>query len=114
MTKFTKGQRVKVEYEAKVWLSDLDGVLELRTDDDMFYYINWRTEPSVTITPLGLADWPPQVGDIWEAGGKEWFARKDEYAPTGRELLMVAEIGTWLEVDEVKALNPVLVRRRGQ
>lgn len=118
MQEFKKGQRVKVEYEGVVdWF---DGeALQLSRDDSRKVSRLVRVDTFNTkVTLLDPADWPPQVGDIWEAEGKEYY---------GRECRTAMEPGVYVgaihaagrdympgQLDGFKALNPVLVRRRGQ
>ena len=118
MTEYKKGQRVKVEFEGVVKVADSDGMLEILTDDGYFYYIAARREPGVKITPADPKGWPPRVGDIWETGGTEYFARHSAdkmgitMVPDGQDVIGHYALNSMSET--FKALNPVLVRRRGQ
>jgi hypothetical protein len=115
MTEFKAGQRVKVEFGGTLKYLD-DETMEIRTDDDYFYYIAPGREPGITITPLDPENWPPQVGDIWEADGGEFLARK---SVAGRDAIVCIPVDEMprhyaMDTEPLKALNPVLVRRRGQ
>lgn len=109
MGEFKAGQRVKVEYEGTV--------VVVHHEPKLAYVIQrggrnaWMYPEHSTITLLDPADWPPQVGDIWEANGQEWFAcrRHDD----GALLIKPDDGGGMWDTKTFKSLNPVLVRRRG-
>jgi hypothetical protein len=113
MTGFKKGQRVKVEFEAVV-VERNKAFTRVIPDDSPGR--NGVTVPTNSLVPLSPPGWPPQVGDIWAAGGKEWFARHDEYRfhETAMPVVLVPEDGEWTTPDSLKTLNPVLKRRRDQ
>jgi hypothetical protein len=118
MTEYKKGQRVRVEYEGTI-----ETVLKGSDGPQTALYVhvygahkdksNYVYPKHAKVTLLDPPDWPPQVGDIWEAEGREWFCA---YSPKYGEDRMVPEnSGTrTLPLGSFKALNPVLVRRRGQ
>jgi hypothetical protein len=116
MTEFKKGQRVRVEFEGIVdWF---DGeVLQLSSDIPRESHRLVKVDTFNTkVTPAGPADWPPQVGDIWEAEGEEYYACDDAFGDGIR--VESFDYGkhseSYKNLDPFKALNPVLVRRRGQ
>src|SRR5262249_9488841 len=83
------------------------------------HYIYPRS--SADTTKITVQNWPPQVGDIWEARGQEYYIR--EYTLGGGGVVIepftvphCADSAGWEDarLDDFKALNPVLVRRRGQ
>jgi hypothetical protein len=121
MQRFKVGQRIHVEYNGTL-AAQGDGMkATIKVDNppygDRLYLVN-LTE--VKITQADPKDWPPQVGDIWEADGREWYAREHSLDDLG---IVVESFdhpngkpshyqrGT---LADFKALNPVLVRRRGQ
>ena len=116
MSEFKVGQRVRVEYlyEGEI-LSAGETTLSLRVDGLSKGYARMVNiaAPGIIVTVLDPAGWPPQIGDLWEADGKEWFARYDEYGNHSR-IVLTPESGQWTDPDELKNLNPVLIRRRGQ
>jgi hypothetical protein len=116
MTEYKAGQRVKVEFEAKIESVD-DRTIQVSTDDNYFYYFSPRIEPAIRITPVAPASWPPQVGDIWGVGGEEYYVR-EEVESYSRIVIAAFSGGKdyfWSTcLDDFKALNPALVRRRGQ
>ena len=68
----------------------------------------------IDLENLGPADpdsWPPRVGDIWEAKGVEYFARKHMFRDD-RTVLIPADASYVYEDTGLKALNPKLIRRR--
>lgn len=109
MSEFKRGQRVHVEFDGVVTAEGNTGVYV--KPDGKYLGVGWV--PDVTVTPLEPPSWPPQVGDIWEADGREWFARIN--LDHKNKTVMVSEIGRLhFNLDTFKALNPALVRRRGQ
>jgi hypothetical protein len=116
MAEFKKGLRVKVEIEGIVEsTSSYHGCADIRDNRGYAHFI-CVTSDAVTVTPTDPPDWPPQVGDIWEAEGTEYYVR-----PSISERGEVVIIGFEGHKDYIqprfdlfKALNPVLVRRRGQ
>jgi len=114
MTEFKEGQRVKVEYEGVI--------VAVHHEPELVYIIQrggrnaWIYPKFSTITPLDPPDWPPQAGDIWEADGGEFLARK---SMAGRDAIVCIPVDDIhnhyaMDTEPFKALNPVLVRRRGQ
>lgn len=113
---FKTGQRVKVEYEGTVQGAGTTRISVL--PDGGGYRMIDLTKNKVTL--LDPPDWPPEAGDIWETSdgcrAEEWFAvtglisggifMQPDNGEDGWSLKSNAE--------RFKALNPVLVRRRGQ
>lgn len=64
-------------------------------------------------------NWPPQVGDIWEAAGNEYYVREHGLA---EDEAVVCAFGADVDpdlyfgddLDDFKVLKPKLVRRRGR
>ena len=104
------GSKVHVEFDGTVNYDNEDGSfdVEIAGTDKTIEYIPSRF--------LETNDWPPQVGDIWEVNGDEYFVRK---ARRGYDGVYIASCNTSTDylnemIDQFKALNPSLVRRRGQ
>jgi hypothetical protein len=117
MTDYKVGQRVHVEFEGVITdLESKDCCLKVETAQGFNHYVyvdKWDGPQADTGAKVTLADpenWPPQVGDIWEAAGKEYFA----VVGWGIVALVPAEDGRAQDLKPFKTLNPVLVRRRGQ
>ena len=116
MTEFKAGQRVKVEYEGTVRRAG-DNSLTILSDDGKYRLVNAN---KARVTIMDPPNWPPRVGDIWEAEGREYFTRGHSL----RDDIIIEpfDMGNpgpkWQYADEFlddfKALNPTLVRRRGQ
>ncbi len=125
MEEFSKGQRVRIEIEGTVSLTVDNTWLQVHPDGygpgtDLSLSLK-----GIKVTLLDPPNWPPQVGDIWEKGGMEYHAeewrrasltdvglvlqpyshRDDNYAYSDQKSYM-------RNLDDFKALNPVLVRRR--
>jgi hypothetical protein len=100
---FTKGQRVKVEYEGTV--SDSNGRWVFVVPDGGNPGHLACSTPESAITALGPSGWPPQTGDIWKTTEGEWFARESEY-------MVPAAPHVPHSFGEFRDLNPTLVRRR--
>jgi hypothetical protein len=117
---FSEGQRVHVAFDGTI-----DSLREgwLIVEDHSFgmYHQIWAYGAENLVTPLNPEQWPPRVGDIWEAGGVEFYVRSDS---DGRDMFVIESFDVNPEVDidcyayygrdldEFKALNPRLVRRR--
>jgi hypothetical protein len=118
MSTFKKGQRVHVEFDGVI--SQVIGETAWVLPGGNSPGLRARGIQVSAITLADPADWPPQVGDIWEADGREYYVRGRAVC-TG---LIIEPFNTddpgpkWQYTDELldeyKALNPVLVRRRGQ
>ena len=109
---FTEGQRVKVEYEAIVVSVGAESLHIRRLDKGCM----WIGLDKHQVTPLDPADWPPQMGDIWEIPkgaleGYEFFIRQDG---AGKIFATPQDLGGLWDLDALKNYYPVLVRRRGQ
>jgi hypothetical protein len=108
MSELKEGQRVKVELEGVLSLVDKEGVY-VRVPADRSY-AHWIWLEHAKVTPLDPPDWPPRVGDIWEAEGREWFAR----ITSETSIFIPEDNNPSVLLAAFKALNPVLVRRRGR
>lgn len=115
---YKKGQWVKVEFEGVVREHDSRIVWVMPEDDKTLI----AAIPETAVSVAGPEDWPPQIGDIWQAGtdGREWYARESAMRPRGVVLepyeYRTDKPGHYPpeKTDSFKDLNPVLVRRRGQ
>jgi hypothetical protein len=111
---FVKGQRVHVEFDGTISRQIHEYGIEVQTADDAYMAIN-----VAYITPLEPADWPPQLGDIWEVDGEEYYARENR-AQVRRGEIVIDRFGNPADsfvqgrFDDFKSLSPTLVRRRGQ
>lgn len=128
MSELKPGQRVRIELEGVI--PEMGGGCdasfitrrhpEYETFNSGRLYVKSLTNFKVTV--LDSADWPPRVGDIWEAEGREWAAR-DIYDDNPNQVVLTVLDYPGLQappivhqhsLDDFKALNPALVRRRGQ
>lgn len=113
MTEFKKGQRVHISEFTGVISSVSDNTLLVRHDGPYRErYLSWIPKDLATVT--APANWPPQVGDIWEVDGSELFAV--EYPRYTSRIRMIRDSsGFIMSPEEMKESgNPVLVRRRGE
>jgi hypothetical protein len=105
------------------------GFLKLRDVANSLYHYVWAgpmydDDERNIVTAIVSPDWEkhggPKVGDIWEANGREYFAYKsfgditlypvdDRYLSSAGHTYYISE-----HHDEFAALNPRLVRRRGE
>lgn len=119
--KYKPGQRVHVEYDGVIDNDPAGGRVVVRDSiGDRHFYI---PDDVVTITPAEPANWPPQVGDVWEADGQDWYVRR-YYGTSGTYVIESFDgrnHGNYFtdspyggSVDEFKERNPVLTRRRGE
>jgi hypothetical protein len=129
MSRFTKGQRVRVEIEGTVASyheggGRHEGMYVTTGNGEQCHYVRLGVAGSpkgtVSVTLLDPPDWPPQVGDIWESEGREYCVRGSNIREgVIIEPFNVANPGPRWQyanelLDDFKGLNPVLVRRRGQ
>jgi hypothetical protein len=118
------GDRVHIEFDGTVEsgcvnVKDSDGIgaygmvaVHRITSDDGCIHFVYLGEPGIW-EAAEPDDWPPREGDIWKAGGHEYFAR--QHSSCKGQLTMVGDHGTLYygnDVPRFKALNPNLVRRR--
>jgi hypothetical protein len=92
----------------------------VRADDGCIHYIYMHPANTTVIELAEPASWPPQVGDVWEAGGVEYYVRMVTYNNT--VIVAPFEFGSNAgrsyyeaganEFEQFKALKPKLVRRR--
>lgn len=112
MTEFKAGQRVRVEWEGVVERQSSETILVVQASEGHSLFIDPTKDIKVTL--LDPPGWPPRVGDIWEADGKEWFGWKSNAGTVGLKADNGYVRGSGNGWSDFKALNPVLVRRRGQ
>jgi hypothetical protein len=118
MTEFRVGQRVKVSavFEGELRCINGDGTVDVLPDSQAGEYLGRDVEYSIQSEFVTLADpenWPPQLGDIWAVGDKEWFARYSALTPVYLEAAdPYQKCYAEYSFDQFKALNPVLVRRK--
>lgn len=119
MSEYKVGQRVKVEYEGEITsLKSFNSCMRIRTEKGYSHYVCVLSDENsgVKITPSDPAGWPPQMGDIWEADGREYFAVvRDDFG--GPAIMAFYNSDIWwssVNLAAFTALNPTLVRRRGQ
>lgn len=120
MAQFKEGQRVRVELEGEIVVVHPRADHESSRDSYVIRPVRhlpaggtfWTYAEHLTL--LDPPDWPPQVGDIWEADGEEWFAGQSEPLGFGELVLTAASTRHWLGLGSFKGRNPVLIRRRGQ
>lgn len=93
------------------------GFLKVRDKKRHLYHYVWIDAGSPLVTVTEPTDWEkygrPQIGDIWEAEGKEYAALSAFRPDDGNVILHGVDNVIIYEVSEFKALNPRLVRRRG-
>jgi hypothetical protein len=120
------GTRVSVTFEATVVRGRAEGGMTsvLNAETGRVNYV----DPS-QVTQLDPDHWPPQVGDIWEARGREYIIRHPHSVSASSRARLRAEANDpYLIVspldadaptlhgrfDELRAASPVLIRRRAQ
>ena len=121
MTDFKAGQRVHVAFDAVVSsVHAIGNLIEVQREGNLFTNSIQRED----VTLAEPANWPPQVGDVWEADGLDWYVRQYrgklatftiepfDQANRPNEHYDDAEIVGRYNVEEFKGLNPTLVRRR--
>jgi hypothetical protein len=140
-TNFAPGTKVHVEFDAIVeeptsWdfikkgggglhATDGYGFVKVRDTTNSLYHYVWPgsyfgddDDGNALVTIVKGIDWEnydgAQVGDIWEANNREFFA----YKSFGDITLFPVDGGVGYfsseRLDEFAALNPRLVRRRGE
>ena len=125
MSRFKKGERVRVVIEGEVNTYSKGGglyeAIYVTTGNGyechyVLLGIAGSPKGTVSVERLDPAGWPPQVGDIWEADGREYCVQKWPLGAKVRVSSFDAPDTYWyaIELEGFKALNPVLVRRRGQ
>ena len=110
------GQKVHVEFDA---------VVGRLTTKGAWVESSAGTTHSIPAEYMTLTDpenWPPQVGDIWELDGEEYYARANrsirvrgtvvlDAFEADRHSIYEHDSAEW---DNFKNCFPTLVRRRGQ
>ena len=109
MQEFKAGQRIKVEYTGIIPESGKG------TDARLLFegvYLQVRPLEDIKVTLADPKDWPPQMGDIWEANGREYYVQSS----LSRKVVVRPDdtMHAQPSLESFKALNPVLVRRRGR
>jgi hypothetical protein len=106
-----EGQRIRVSFETTVDRVSSEGGFNYVDPTGAYVYVKPGND-RLTIEEVVPENWPPKIGDIWTADGTEWFAREtpNDY-PYGL-WFVPARKETGIDADELKAFNPVLVRRR--
>jgi hypothetical protein len=121
MTEYKAGRRVKVEFEGTVTAAG-DDYLRVRQEGRPFSATGVTIAVEhATITLADPPDWPPQVGDIWEAEGQEYYVRQSvrkggRVAVEPFASIAAGGLRFWNTdlLGEFKAHSPKLLRRRGQ
>jgi hypothetical protein len=123
------GQRVRVEFDGTVTRIE-DGWLVVEQDEyPCFEHQLWLPvsgDQQPVYTQLDPAFWPPQIGDIWEAGGFEYMIRDARSASVTTRRTVGYDKGYPLvspldhaaptmrgRFDDLLAASPKLIRRRG-
>lgn len=117
MTEFRVGQRVKVNavFEGELRCINGNGTVDVLPDSQVGEYLGHDVEyiQSEYVTLADPENWPPQLGDIWAVGDKEWFARFSALTPVYLEATgPYQKCYAGYTFYEFKALGPVLVRRK--
>lgn len=130
MTSFNVGDKVHVEFDAVVTENGTSGrdrmftqTLKEVTDKPGYvgtvHYV-YLHEDNATVVEAEPASWPPQIGDVWEANGDEYFvynaifggATVFPFAGTSPLEFYSNDSYSDNSLDDFKALKPKLVRRR--
>lgn len=118
MERFSKGERVHVEYDGTVARDADDEFVSIRDGDGLMHC--YKTGGSVPITAADPESWPPQTGDIWEAELPPYRGASERHeffirSRHGGGIIVTPDDGggNWT-LELFKRYNPVLVRRRGQ
>jgi hypothetical protein len=131
MTEFKRGQRIRVVMESTVERVYSDGRITFYAPASGFReYVTVDTVDDtlgVLVEVMDPPNWPPQVGDVWEADGKDFYVRQYQ-GDGGSRVIEEFNYGFprlrytdkasamsgsgYLTLADFKGLNPVLVRRR--
>ena len=110
------GDKITVTFTGTIYETDSHDMCAKVADDGEFSYNHYvyLESPGVEVTRADPANWPPQVGDIWEAEGQEYYVRVSKRDALR---LFIGSFGGELdyleyEVHKFKELNPKLIRRR--
>lgn len=118
MTEYQVGQKIKIEFEGTVREHGVSDELCTEVADSMgrYHYIVLGSG-GVTVTTQDPEHWPPEVGDIWKANDREYYVRQNRMSRSSVTVAAFEDSVTRDYIDEeqekFKALNPVLIRRRG-
>lgn len=111
--KFKHGQKIHVHLDSDgvVDARYNNGELDVRLPNGKLILIQ-----DEYVTASGPEYWPPEPGDIWEAGEREFYIRTSNVpdylfaaSDNGRAGFLLDTLG----LDKLQNMNPVLVRRRG-
>ena len=113
------GDRVRVEFEGLVTCTDVTFLGRFGHSVEVTRSNGYRhsVKPEDVKEVLGPENWPPQIGDIWEADGTEYFIRRNTVEED--EVVIVPDYDSVSaiytdEIDYFKSLKPTLVRRKSQ
>lgn len=92
-----KGNRVRVTFEAVVYDEKVTrhaSCHQLHTDGAFSHFV-YMADPNVKVERIfkDAPYWPPVVGDIWEADGVEFFARRNRGYVDPKHVVMTAATG---------------------
>lgn len=117
------GDKVHVEFDGVVneepvsWGDGrLSMTVRIQTPD---LYVHDICHSSAVITRTDPLNWPPQLGDVWEAGAHDYTVRKHSWSESvvvtpmeGGNAYSEEYSDKRCRLDAFKALKPVLARRR--
>lgn len=112
------GKYYRITLEGHVSSTNTRRLTEVKSDTGSLHFIETGAE-DVTweLVEDHVPNWPPQVGDVWEANGVEYYARR--HASHDSAVLQPFNgIGSYYRIHlpsdrvEFKALKPTLKYRR--
>jgi len=110
------GDKITVTFTGKICEMGSHDMCAKVTDDGecSFNHYVYLDSPAVEVTRADPANWPPQVGDIWEAEGQEYYVRSSRRYHDGVFIGSYAAENDYMnyQLDKFKELNPKLIRRR--
>lgn len=117
---FKIGDRVHVEFDGTVDESIIYGWTVIQDESGLSHQL-WTTGIDRLARLSDPENWPPRIGDVWEAKGTEYFARSHSIHATRPVMHPVAGGDCYYDattvyrtrtMDAFKALGPKLLRRR--
>jgi hypothetical protein len=112
--RFRKGQQVHVEFDGEVNEVQSNRIF-VRGEGQDFTHRVYFGAPGVTVTLTDPVGYPVQLGDVWAttAAGNitEWFTVRN--AIGGLSMSPDDSTGR-ISPEQLKDMNPTLIRRRGQ
>jgi hypothetical protein len=128
MTEYKKGQKIRVSFETTVDRAESRPTppgghgFNFYTPGGTYIFVSPDQESfdKYTIEILDPENWPPQIGDVWEAEGADYYAKAYGYKNIhiGRfdnKTGGFSDSPDWARtIDKFKELSPVLVRRRSE